>query len=467
MKKAKKLLVVLMAVIMVIGLVPPIMASASGNMLELSVVGPFDENHAPITTALNSQQEFIVDVRINRLPAAAGVGWNVGFFYMHYDSAVVEFVGVIPNPDTPSQVNFGTFVAGHIPSRATILSMPIQHFLVHTDVAISLQFRVLANIPAGAAATPISISVNHPYHGFAGNDGVNFGIDMLTQIGGRPLNIALVAPPVVGGVQNHSITFNLNGGTQAADESPALLSQTVRRGSDGVMIADPTQPGNTFDGWAVSPAGATVANVQENITFIAQWAPIFGETPDDDNDENGENNENGEGNGEIEGQETTPADSNNNNDSEGSANQDNEQDELEEYPPLDEHEDIDGERNAPLGPGPINTILAALGIEERGSGTWALSSLILAVLGAALGLAITICAVVKRKHENLEEKGKRNRMICLVATIVLAILGAIVFIIFNDMHNPMVFINIWTIVNAVLFLAGAISVVLQYKIFRD
>jgi uncharacterized repeat protein (TIGR02543 family)/LPXTG-motif cell wall-anchored protein len=113
--------------------------------------------------------------------------------------------------------------------------------------------------------------VNHVFAGWnTAADGSGTEITPTTPVGASTTLYAQWTPVVT-----YTVTFNLNGGTQAVGESPALLSQNVQQGGNATMIANPTLTGYNFVSWAVNPEGATVINVQENITFTAQWAQII------------------------------------------------------------------------------------------------------------------------------------------------------------------------------------------------
>ena len=108
-----------------------------------------------------------------------------------------------------------------------------------------------------------------------------------------------------------------------------------------------------------------------------------------------------------------------------------------------------------------------------GENSWSLVSLILTVLGAVLGVLTAIRFVQKKKEEryddfdtyydDMEEKTKRNRTLFFIATIVTAIIGIMVFLIFNDIRTPLVLVNIWTILNAIIFALEAVAIKLMHK----
>ena len=100
-------------------------------------------------------------------------------------------------------------------------------------------------------------------------DGSGIEITPTTPVGESTTLFAQWAPVLM-----HTVTFNLNGGTQAAGEDQALLVQRVLPGANATMIANPSRLGYSFVSWAVDPVGATVTNVQGNITFTASWTQV-------------------------------------------------------------------------------------------------------------------------------------------------------------------------------------------------
>ena len=109
-----------------------------------------------------------------------------------------------------------------------------------------------------------------------------------------------------------------------------------------------------------------------------------------------------------------------------------------------------------------------------GENSWSFVSLILAVLGVVLGVLTAIRFVLKKRDEryddfdtyyddDIEEERKRNRTLCFITTIATAITGIILFLIFNDIRTPLVLVNIWTILSAIVFAIEAVAVKLIHK----
>jgi fimbrial isopeptide formation D2 family protein/uncharacterized repeat protein (TIGR02543 family) len=107
-------------------------------------------------------------------------------------------------------------------------------------------------------------------------------------------------------------------------------------------------------------------------------------------------------------------------------------------------------------------LVAPKGEDGRLLSAWALLNLIIVVIGAALTL---IFAIIRKRREdkdqsaeseyNDDRRSKRGVM-WIVIMGVLAVIGAIVFILTEDMTKPIVWVDRWTILNAIILLAGII-----------
>jgi hypothetical protein len=51
----------------------------------------------------------------------------------------------------------------------------------------------------------------------------------------------------------------------------------------------------------------------------------------------------------------------------------------------------------------------------------------------------------------------------MVLTIIMALLGVVVFVLTQDMAQPMVLVDWWTIINAVILIVEAIAVMLLFR----
>jgi|GEM_PF-4957011 len=110
---------------------------------------------------------------------------------------------------------------------------------------------------------------------------------------------------------------------------------------------------------------------------------------------------------------------------------------------------------------PSATTAAAPPVETRQGGDippatsqWALVNLILCVLGALLSVIVAVWALI-----NLE----KARLRWLLTAAVLAVVGIVVFLLTEDIRNPMTMVDVWTIVNALVFALGLISLGLTMR----
>ena len=98
-----------------------------------------------------------------------------------------------------------------------------------------------------------------------------------------------------------------------------------------------------------------------------------------------------------------------------------------------------------------------------GSQSWALANLILCAAGAVLAVITIIRASKKKEQQRSDANGKHNRdtekahkknsAIWGAMTLILGIVGIIVFILTEDTRKPMVLTDAWTIINAAIFIA--------------
>jgi len=99
---------------------------------------------------------------------------------------------------------------------------------------------------------------------------------------------------------------------------------------------------------------------------------------------------------------------------------------------------------------------------------WALVNLIFAIAGAILAIVTGIRSRKQKKQGNDSDmREKKRRLGWIIAVIVLAVAGIIVFFLTEDMSGKMVFVDRWTIVNAVIFALGIASYVLAFKWEKD
>ena len=122
----------------------------------------------------------------------------------------------------------------------------------------------------------------------------------------------------------------------------------------------------------------------------------------------------------------------------------------------------------PFGSGGYLFSHAPIGMES-----WSLLSLILTVAGVMIGISATIRTIIENKQkkrvidENIaKDEHKRYNIVRLIVVMLVAITGLCAFIIFNNMRMPIVLINIWTIINVVIFTAEILLLKLMRKTYK-
>jgi len=105
--------------------------------------------------------------------------------------------------------------------------------------------------------------------------------------------------------------------------------------------------------------------------------------------------------------------------------------------------------------------------------TWALLNLVLTIVGVVLALFIALRALVFKKQDNsMDENSEyyeynKRRFSWLFAGTIVAIIGIILFIITQNMSNPMVLIDFWTIAHAIFVAVGIVSLVYVVRRHKD
>jgi cytochrome bd-type quinol oxidase subunit 2 len=96
---------------------------------------------------------------------------------------------------------------------------------------------------------------------------------------------------------------------------------------------------------------------------------------------------------------------------------------------------------------------------------WALLNLILCILGALLAVFALIRAFFWSKNKEYDRYVERRMVkpIWIILAIVMAIVGFVVLFLTEDMRLPITFVDIWTVLNAAIFIAGIICVMLAFK----
>jgi len=91
----------------------------------------------------------------------------------------------------------------------------------------------------------------------------------------------------------------------------------------------------------------------------------------------------------------------------------------------------------------------------------------LCIAGGLLAVIAMIRAFFWNKKEEQEHNDKRAlRPIWILFAVILGIAGIVVFLLTEDTNNRMIILDVWTIVNAAIFIAGIICVVLGFKLER-
>jgi hypothetical protein len=194
-----------------------------------------------------------------------------------------------------------------------------------------------------------------------------------------------------------------------------LKTQQVAYGGSATAPSDPTRVGYTFTGW-----DRAYSYITSNITVTAKYVPLASPTPTPTP---------------TPGPTPTPTPT------------------PEPTPsPTPVPIEIIGNRETPLYSG------------TSGKRAWSLVNLILAILGAILGL-FTIIRAALRKDEAVEKRYqtteeaeyKKRKLGWIIITAIMGILGVVVFILTEDMRLPMRYVDWWTIVNVIIFLVGILG----------
>ena len=104
----------------------------------------------------------------------------------------------------------------------------------------------------------------------------------------------------------------------------------------------------------------------------------------------------------------------------------------------------------------------------NGYPTWALINLIMCIVGFVLALIVIARMFARRKttektEERESEKQRKNRMLWVGTTVLMGLLGVIVFFLTENINSHMVLIDFWTIINAIILAAGIIGMVFSSK----
>jgi uncharacterized repeat protein (TIGR02543 family) len=120
--------------------------------------------------------------------------------------------------------------------------------------------------------------------------------------------------------------------------------------------------------------------------------------------------------------------------------------------------------NNPVTPPSIPDPVPPQGPPTDNTGSaWALVNLILTVVGALLAFVVLVAFFVGRKEEKEEDTyakegqsaqsaQRRKRIGVRIVSLIAAIAAIIVFVLTEDMRQPMQLVDVWTIVHAVIFI---------------
>lgn len=245
---------------------------------------------------------------------------------------------------------------------------------------------------------------------------------------------------------HYNLTFDLNGATGST-----YSMQTLIEGAKATSVAEPTRDGYDFKGWNTKAGGDGTAWDFNNstmpandVTLFAQWqakttsTPIS-TTPNNETPITTQPNVNSATYEQV----TDTVDQNINN---------NYQAQTTQAPNSNagKVEDQSDEINA--NKTPLGNLLS----REH----WALANLIIALLGGILSLVMFIGFFIKKDNKKQADEKKKQSKTWKIASIVLGSLAIIIFILTQDMSDPMVIFDLWTPVMAVIAAAQIASVVM-------
>ena len=108
------------------------------------------------------------------------------------------------------------------------------------------------------------------------------------------------------------------------------------------------------------------------------------------------------------------------------------------------------------------------GPKAAAEGSWALINLILTAATAILSLSVLALYFTRRDKEDEETERKvKKHLIARIAGIAIAAISVIAFLLTEDMSLPMVLVDKWTLLMAVIFGADILTGILSKKDFDD
>jgi len=106
------------------------------------------------------------------------------------------------------------------------------------------------------------------------------------------------------------------------------------------------------------------------------------------------------------------------------------------------------------------------------SGAWALWNLILSLAVAILAMMVCVRFLIRKRNDEKddteecdvdEEEKRRSRILFVLATPILAIVGIILFILTENMRLQMIMVDWWTLAHVILFAGAIISYIFAFK----
>jgi heme/copper-type cytochrome/quinol oxidase subunit 2 len=124
----------------------------------------------------------------------------------------------------------------------------------------------------------------------------------------------------------------------------------------------------------------------------------------------------------------------------------------------------------------IGDVQVPLTAGSFGQYAWALLNLIMALAGIVLGVVTALRAIARKKREDEgtdeyeayetedeAQKRKQRRLVFLIGSILMAVLGIVVFLVTEDITRLMVLIDNWTIVNFIILVVEVLGSILAFK----
>jgi len=96
--------------------------------------------------------------------------------------------------------------------------------------------------------------------------------------------------------------------------------------------------------------------------------------------------------------------------------------------------------------------------------SWALINLVLSIIGIILAIIVLVAYILlPRKQKQKKQQQRQSRLLWLLLTIILGIAGIVLFLLTEDWTLNMVWVDRWSIVNAIIFIMEVIAITLTFK----